>query len=1261
MADDSFPFEDILNLAPMLGLGAVSLSAVVSAYPKLVEEIKQFDPVKSATVFSGLLTEPDLQSNCYRLETLVHLVLAVGNGTRKPSLKNVIQWFSALDEGPCGSLEDPSEDVFVKLVSTPKGNFRILEGIWESSGFYLQKVLDTVERMPDGTGYNQIRNNIYALLKLSDLVCDRAKLQRNQLGNATPVPKIPSKFFNKISSLQHRITFTASELETIGIDLDDLVFFGFLPENRQSLLKETIGHTYLERFPVTFKDGKFQLLLPTAVSAAIRRLVFEKMNDANMRHAFLAGLAREYANWLTKIPVFGRHSGVPISFERTSKGLMVGVMERVDAGRYLNMIYFVDTLEEFDKTGLSGLNPDPELIVDDIDIIINDFLDIAKKEPDFKECLTVLVGCGIGRGQNYVVNKREDDRWRFLFLSAADLYSLSGVIDFKLLSLWRIIDAQKQLKDMSVTLLNVNGFLNLVAWIQSLNGHLVPHGDLPNDFGVGASLLHVDQNIFRNLRHEVLNGLDYQRIPDINGQFISVNRCVHDSLFDEDRRQPIYAGEQYIPGHGIPAVYMTSKRPWWVKMDFDEEMPTDYKYDKWRMLTIWLSKSAPLLDDILTGLPMRPLLWHVSFESSEVDINVESKKFELESAISAINVHVDHSLCTVNMSVNKEFQQAFFHPENIAERAIVIRMVDGFIELSGDIVSSHRKQSIIDSIVPNNLARQSHVFQAREFRDFVRESVRKHPITIDSIDAASVKLGVGWRVRDRADGPNINGKEDCISFLNSTVSLLQEELCNELKKYDRKKLISLALENHESACMNREWWRKTTAAVISLRQDQEEAKNAIAMHEYELNAVFQGTRLIIEMAICECPIEGGECVGQLELSRLMAKVLQISQFGGCSDAIHWDTMEPKIIVTPLGDIYLNFDFFDQVMAPFGRVGIEEKIKSSISDYSKHMDAPDILSTKESLIEHEFLDAWKAEIGVTIDDMQKFVGFIEDQGIQDGKAVLVRPMSAFLPTEGDVSQKVAKSIIERMMLTSRPSWRDVPEDYEDRDIQLWRFRRRLSVLRKPFIQLDENSDPTLVVAPGLLRDSFSYMFSNYYRGDFPGWQFRSREMKSWVGKSMHKRGNEFSKLVGDKLTELGWNVEVEQAVTKLLRKGFEKNYGDIDVLAWSDTMERVLLIECKDVQYRKTPGEIAEQLTDFRGEYKDNGKPDFLRKHLDRVDLISEHVDSLYEFIGAGKSYRVEGHLVFKNAVPMQYAWGHMKEACPISVHSDLDEFYIAEE
>jgi hypothetical protein len=290
-------------------------------------------------------------------------------------------------------------------------------------------------------------------------------------------------------------------------------------------------------------------------------------------------------------------------------------------------------------------------------------------------------------------------------------------------------------------------------------------------------------------------------------------------------------------------------------------------------------------------------------------------------------------------------------------------------------------------------------------------------------------------------------------------------------------------------------------------------------------------------------------------------------------------------------------------------------------------------------------------------MRKFVDFVEDIGWRQGQAILTVSKSQLLDVKTSnaiLSPETAANIVDALTLRSRPLWRDIPEGYNEKDRHPWRFRRRLTVLRKPLIQLDHNVDPTIVVAPGILRDALLYMVGNYHRGDFPRWQLKPA-MRSWAGESRKRTGHEFNQAVASRLKELGWQAESEIAITKLLRKGFDRDYGDVDVLAWQPESGRVLVIECKDVQFRKTYGEIAEQLTDFRGEVRGDGKPDLLLRHLNRIEVITENLSQLGHYLGLTQVPQLEGHLVFRNPVPMQFAWTRMAQRVSLHTFAGLNE------
>jgi hypothetical protein len=280
------------------------------------------------------------------------------------------------------------------------------------------------------------------------------------------------------------------------------------------------------------------------------------------------------------------------------------------------------------------------------------------------------------------------------------------------------------------------------------------------------------------------------------------------------------------------------------------------------------------------------------------------------------------------------------------------------------------------------------------------------------------------------------------------------------------------------------------------------------------------------------------------------------------------------------------------------------------------------------------------------------------GVRQERPILTLHRSDLIALKSDIGKlpaEVGERIVEALALAPRPSWRTLPQGFADRDRQPWRYRRRLSLMRRPLIQLDGNgsSDPTFFVAPGMVRENFIYLFSGLYHGDFPQSYVESRCMRSWLGAENHRRGHAFNEEVASRMEELGWQTRHDARLTALLLRALDRDYGDVDVLAWNSSTGRILVMECKDVQFKKTHSEVAEQLADFRGGVDSAGKPDLLRKHLDRCELLEANLDTLTRQLHIEVKPILERHLVFRNPVPMRFAWERLKHLTNLQLYDDL--------
>ncbi|MFQ3458627.1 hypothetical protein PMN64_35655 [Bradyrhizobium sp. UFLA01-814] len=1240
--------------------GRTELAPVAAELEAYLHDAQSFNPVRLAAAFAGLLAVPQLQSNCLRLEALVHLSLATGNGLLEPDRQIVGHLFREAGNGRLGVREDPAEDVFVGLIVTPRGDFRVLEGIWESASFYLQRFVNLLELFPAGDLVNRLREPVYALLRLSDLVCRRAGLVRYQLGSDTRAKVLPAPLLDAVTTLSEVVSFTEADFKAHGISLEHLVAFGFPAEQRARLSSEAIGNSTLERFPIAHRNGEFYFLLPTATSAAIRRFITEMMESVDLREAQIGFLAMEYGNLFGDVPLLGERRGAPIEFRRTEDSLLAGVMMEVDPGLFINVVFFVDPLKDFAQDGLVGEISDLDKLSKDVGAWIESATGPACASPGYRAGMTLLVGCGIGRAAVQFSVPQLPPGWSFEAVSAPNLHTLCWLNDFNSLSLWRLLQSEKRLGELGVTLQNVNGLLNLVGWARSLEGHLVPHGDIPDEFGEDGQRVTVliEQNALRNVRAAVPHFFDVHSARAKDGRWLKL-RKEGKSIFEEDSGKPVYFA---VDGRGdggfALAAYESPAHVWWCDVDIIEEAARPLAYDRIRMLQTWLCKGVPVMERALSGLPAGPLMLKCVFQGQLGDKEGSGKRVRLtfEEAKAAIASSIDHANATVTLTIDPRFEEALFHPENIAEQALVDSLLESFAALAGRNLSDPERGALLKEIVPNAYARQAHAFLAATFRDYVRDAIWAGPVTIDEEDDAFLKLGLGWRQRTRAQGGDIAGTKKCLSYLNPLVELLEDEVCQELRQLDRRSVLSIVLMNHESAAAERDNWKRTAAAVLALHNDKTAARDTMVERESRLSAVFLTSRVLIEFAICECPLAGGRRIGKLDLSGLMAKIMMIQRLGGWSDAIRWGGMEPRLHVTPLGDIHANFSFYDRILVPFARVASDLRVDDDVNSYAEGFEEIEAVPTDTSPWPDPFWQAWEEETGGTFDEMRKFLDTLEDNVLKTGRAIVSIKKSqllGFFGCEAAISSSIAGRILENLTLASRPLWRTVPAGFNEKDRFPWRFRRRLSVLRKPLIQIDLQDDPTFILAPGLVREAVVYMLGNYHRGDFPLWQLKPK-MKAWAGSSRNKMGSEFAKKVAERLTELGWKTAVEKKVTEILRARFDRDYGDVDVLAWNDATGRLLLCECKDLQYRKTEGEIAEQLSDYRGEIDDKGKRDDLRKHLDRIDLITQHLPKLQAYVGMSGTPRVEGHLIFRNPVPMQFAGEQMKAQTGLHTFADID-------
>ena len=217
---------------------------------------------------------------------------------------------------------------------------------------------------------------------------------------------------------------------------------------------------------------------------------------------------------------------------------------------------------------------------------------------------------------------------------------------------------------------------------------------------------------------------------------------------------------------------------------------------------------------------------------------------------------------TVRLNVPSSFDQKCFLKENIAEAILVEAFVKALAQLSKYSLSDLELQQILSDIVPNPQARQAHTFLVKNFRQTMVGQLPEIP-KINVQDHARMTVSEAWQYRSKEDGFEINGKDECRTFLNAATQGAIDKLIADLSVFNREELLTEVAKYYEAINIDKDRWRITASASVALRKDQNAARDVIAKHEGELAGGLTGCRIILESGLCEAKALRDEYPGGL--------------------------------------------------------------------------------------------------------------------------------------------------------------------------------------------------------------------------------------------------------------------------------------------------------------------------------------------------------------------------------------------------------------
>jgi hypothetical protein len=1207
----------------LLTMEEQTFGEIGAGLPQLLSDLQPFDRMStlSAVAALGLMAENHI--HIAQLDCLLHLITIHCKGDNRVTVRALDHWLNGfLANSPLCCRLDPAEDVAVGNVMTEIGNYRVFTGTESNPDYYLQDVLDAIENGPGIL--DTLRKECNSVLKISELLARRmgyGRLTGTPQSEDTPV-WIPATN-EALWMLGKKSIINSNELANLAIDRDQVKPFTVtLEELTARASGAKVGAIRCQPFIAL---GDLLLMAhPAAIPMALIWHIFSAVRTLRLLPGLNNRLKRiqgkRTLEEATRRVAGADYLSSLLSKERPSIDRYVSqVAFRFDRDKYLHLLFLHDDAEEIAQDGpASTWHPRfggtlAEFVADSSRRLLS--------QGGCRGGLTLVVIGGVWRSCAVALPHQSPAQCGIQVWSSADFDRLIANEQRWKLLLWKLSMQARSLEEMGVRL-NAHSDANLYSMWAHHEYRLVQRDDNDAHF----TMIGYFPGFIFDMRIENRSGMDdhcaYR--PD-RATWERVRKIHSRSHFKEDSSRRTYGAARPVENGVLEGVAETAVRAWWVDCSTAVTDPTRSHliYELWESALNWIEKIAPSLDQHIPELGQENIVFDLDL--SEIASHRDWTLDGLKALPIPDTMPANIAGRVVSVRIPAAFLGLAYSPKNDAELLLVRTFAEGALALSGAQNISARSAEIITSLSLSDDDRFLHLISAKDVRDYLGEIDQENPELLHDDEFAFDALHIAQEANLKVPS-DLASTESVNTALNQLVDAFWRRIAARLREIDRVDFILTLLNNHERLLRDNDRWVRTSRAVLSLHKDRQDVLRASHAVQEKRDRTQIVDRVLIEMALCTSPLQDARLASQADIDYLGSHVLLLIATAAHSDAVRNGCAEAAMRVLELGDCTFG-DNFMGVMRPYVTSHFERTHMEGVESYDDLFFPLEATKIQEEVFGSDFIESFEGEFGITPARLKELAILLGNVAIERRLAVIFESTTSFaesLASEGFTPAEI-EGVQRSFVLRPRERWDSVAKPFRNKDWVPWRYRRRLSLMTRPFVDL---GDGRVIYAPAFVEDSFRHTIMESFTGAFETEYFDTPRMKQYAGAVNARRGLEFNQAVADLFAKAGWTVRTEVAIRELEARE-DQAKGDVDVLAWNGDV--VCVCECKELLFARTVSEVADQLKRFRGTAGDD-----MDKHLRRARYIESHTDKVRRVTGIERPHVIP-LLVTSKVVPMRFA------------------------